>query len=205
LPSQNRRGGRSWSCIGSRSRFLRAGLDQFRRSLLLFALHEDREEARKRFGYGRAAAIGRAEPVAADALDAEASLARAGLAERLLADPDLEPGKIRQLAGEARLALGVGQRLLAEELAVEVALVIAADQNQMKMGERLAALSAENAKGDGLAVGDWEALVRAAGLDALRGAAEGSGRKSQSNGKRKCDGSDHKSGLREPIGAAVIF
>jgi hypothetical protein len=37
--------------------------------------------------------------------------------------------------------LRVGQRLLAEELAVEVALVIAADQDEMKMGERLAILS----------------------------------------------------------------
>jgi hypothetical protein len=56
-------------------------------------------------------------------------------------------------------------------LAVEVALVIATDQKKMKMGERLAAFSAENANGDGLAMHDREALVRAACLDALRRAA----------------------------------
>jgi hypothetical protein len=92
--------------------------------------------------------------------------------------------------------LRVGQRLLAEELAVEVALVIAADQDEMKMGERLAILSVENANRDGLAVHDREDLVRTPAR---------SGRKSQSSGKRECEGSDHELGLAEPIGAAVIF
>jgi hypothetical protein len=75
----------------------------------------------------------------------------------------------------------------------------------MKMGERLATLSAENANGDRLAMHHREAFVRAARLDALRRAAEGSGYKSQSSGKRECEGANHESGLREPIGATVIF
>ena len=66
-------------------------------SLDLF-LDEDREDARLIFDRGSAASIGRAEPVAADQFHAEAGLAGFAHAERTLADPDLKPWKIFQLA-----------------------------------------------------------------------------------------------------------
>jgi hypothetical protein len=77
----------------------------------------------------------------------------------------------------------VGECFLAVELVVQVILVIAGDQKQMVMGERLAVLPAEDANGDWLVVDDREGLIRAA---------NGSGQQGYSGGKRECEWSDHE-------------
>jgi hypothetical protein len=83
------------------------------------------------------------------------------LAERLLADPDLEPGQIGQLIGELHTAMRISEHFLAELLYAQISLVIAANQNKMQMGKRLAVVAAENANGDGLVTDDGKYLVSA--------------------------------------------
>jgi hypothetical protein len=118
------------------------------------------------------------------------------LAERLLIDPDLEPGKLRQPLGEPRLTLCVGERLLAEELVVQIGPIISANQKQMKMGQRLAIPAAEDADCEWLIVNDREALARAAHT---------SGRERHASGENAWIGSNHPVRLKEPIGAAEPF
>jgi hypothetical protein len=90
----------------------------------------------------------------------------------------------------------VGDRFLAPELIVDLALVIAAQQKKMNMGEWLAVFAAENANGDGFVVSHGIRRGRAA---------EGSGEQSQSGGNRKWKKSDHALCLTKHIGATISF
>jgi hypothetical protein len=86
----------------------------------------------------------------------------------------------------------IGEHFLAVDLAVKIALVIAADQRQMAMGQRLSILPAKNADGDGLVVNHRKGFIRAADC---------SGQQCHSGGKIECKRSDHKLRLNEPIGS----
>jgi hypothetical protein len=167
-----------------------------RQIVLSHAFHKDRENAGRLLNRERAAAIGRTEAVAKHQLHAEAGRAGLCLAEPLLPDPDLKPGQICELLRKPRLAVRVGDRFLAPELIVDLALVIATQQKKMNMGEWLAILAAENANGDGSVV--------CHGIESFS-AAEGSGQQSQSGGNRKWKKSDHALRLTKHIGATGSF
>lgn len=146
---------------------LRPCHERYRRSVFLLrrarhlALHKNREYAGRVLDRGCSAEIRRAHPIAANQIHTEAVPARVGLAEWLIGDPDLEPGKICQLLGQMRLTVRVGKQFRAIELAVQIVPVIAGKQNQMRMSERLAVLPAKNTNRDGLVV-DYRKNLRSA-------------------------------------------
>ena len=82
-----------------------------------------------------------------------------------------------------RLTLRVGKQFRAIELVVQIAPVIAGNQNQMQMGERLAVLPAKDTYGDGLVVDHRKFL---------RHAVQRCDQQSDSGSKRECEGSDHE-------------
>lgn len=166
-----------------RNCFRRGGIDdgRFRQSVFLSGSDKYRENSGHILNRGRAAAIGRTEPVAENAFHTEAGLAGVGLAKRLLVDPDLKPGKIRKLFGEPCLSLRVGKCFLAPELIANLALVISGDQDEMGISKRLAISTTEDANRDGLVMDNRIRLIRAT---------YGCAQKRQCR-KRNCKRSDH--------------
>jgi len=100
-----------------------AGLGRFR----LLAFDEDSEGARGVLDGGDAAAVGCAQSVAADAVDAEDVAARVGLATLLLQNPNLQKRQIVELFGEDGLAIGIGKSLFTPGLHLQLCFVVAGD------------------------------------------------------------------------------
>ena len=98
------------------------------------------------------------------------------MAERHFSYPHLKPGQVGQLFWKTHITKGVGEHLLAVELVVQIALVIAAKERQMKTGEGQAVLAAEDADSDGLIMDHRESFI---------GAAESGSREGQSSGQGK--------------------
>lgn len=131
-------------------------------------LYEHGKDSRSVLDCGRAAAIRRAEPVAANAIDVECGRAGIWLANVLLGYPDLEEGQIRQRVWESRPAMIVREGVFMPHLQMKVALVIARDEAQMGVGKRAPVRAVENADGDGVVVDDREGLIRAAYLSSQK-------------------------------------
>jgi hypothetical protein len=105
-----------------------------------------------------------------------------------------QQGQVAERIREAYLALAVGHRFLMPLRQVKVAAVVARDQQNMLIRQRLAAVAVGDADGDGLVVHFGKDLIGCAGGDELeqQGCAEGEGQESI-----------HEKRLTESIGGAL--
>ena len=185
-----------WSCIrrngSSRNAF--GNPDGASGSLSSFDPH--RKHPRCILHADCAAAIGRAEPVAANPLDAESASVAISLAEVLFHHGDSQQGEICQRIRESRVTVFVRQRLFPSKAMLDVSLVIARRQNHTGPGQRMAVPPAQHPNNDGFVVNHREGLIRAADL---------SGKKNQSSPKRPCQMSKHAFRPGSCIGAKQII
>ena len=113
---------------------------------------------------GLAAAIGRAQPVAPDAIDTEDGRPGTSLADLLFLNADLQQGKVCHGVGQPRYAMVVGGNVVMPHFQMKISLVIAGEQAQMSMNNWMAVRGVENANGDGVVVNHRKVLIGATHL-----------------------------------------
>jgi len=125
----------------------------------LLAFDEDSEGAGGVLNRSNTAEVVSAQAVAADAVDTEDVAPRIRLAGLLLQNPDLQEGKIVELLGEYGLAIGVGKSLFAPGLHLQLFLVIARDQQQVRVDQWLAIEPIEDPDSNRLVMYDRKGFI----------------------------------------------
>lgn len=134
-----------------------------------------------------AATIGRAQPVAPDAIDTEDGRPGTSLADMLFRHADLQKGKVRQCIRQLRLAMVVGRNVVMPHRQMEVAPVIAREQAHVGMGDWMAVRAIEDADGDGVVVDDGKVLIRATHLTGVKEQRRGETKDEREDGEMRSE------------------